>query len=314
MSIDDEQHPQVLIALPTYRRTELLPEFIGLIREDVAKTDAAVRLLLVDNDPARSAERVAIELDVEYLAQPIPGIAATRQAALDAAEPTELVVMIDDDLVPEPGWLAALVDAWKRYRPAVVVGYVRYVWPAGTDPWIAAGGFIRRTHFATGSEIDTLSTGNVLIDTAQVRSLGVGFDVTMGLSGGSDEQFGRDLIAAGGRIVASAESVARDDIIAERTEVAELRRRTICQGQAHVRILMRDPALGGHAAKRAGHLVGGLLRLPAFTVAERWARLRGDVPASAVFRRRAWFAQGRILAAVGRSTYLYARNDASAAG
>jgi len=304
----DPTRVRVLIAQPTYRRAELLPALIGAIRADAATVEATTRLLLIDNDPERSAAAVASELDVPYLAQPTPGIAATRQSALDAAEPDELVVMIDDDLVPEPGWLAGLIDAWSQHRPAVVMGYVRYVWPEGIDPWIAAGGFMRRSHHPTGATIDTLATGNVLIDVAQVRSLGVGFDASMGLSGGSDEQFGRDLVAAGGRIVASAESVARDDIVAERTQVAELRRRTICQGQARVRILMRDPDPAARAAKRAGHLVGGLVRLPVFIAAERLARIRGDVPSSAVFQRRAWFAQGRILAAVGRSTYLYARD------
>lgn len=304
---DRPPRTRVLIAQPTYRRVELLPALIGAIRGDAATVEATTRLLLIDNDPEQSAAAVAAALDVPYLAQPTPGIAATRQAALDAAEPDELVVMIDDDLVPEPGWLAGLLDAWSQHRPAVVMGYVRYVWPEGIDPWIAAGGFMRRSHYPTGATIDTLATGNVLIDVAQVRALGVGFDVSMGLSGGSDEQFGRDLVAAGGRIVASAESIARDDIVAERTDVSELRRRTICQGQARVRILMRDPDPGARAAKRAGHLVGGLVRLPVFTAAERLARVRGDVASSAVYQRRAWFAQGRILAAVGRSTYLYAR-------
>lgn len=311
MTRAQSERPPILIALPTYRRAALLPAFIELIREDAATVDAATRVLLVDNDPQRSAEQVAKALHVEYLHQPEPGIAATRQAGLDAAAPDELVVMIDDDLAPEPGWLAGLIDAWRHHRPAVVMGYVRYVWPDGTDRWIAAGGFMRRSLHPTGTEIDTLATGNVLIDAQQVRTLGVRFDVSMGLSGGSDEQFGRDLVRAGGRIVASAESVARDDIVAERTEFDALRQRTICQGQAHVRILMRDDTMGGHLAKRAGHLVGGLIRFPAFTAAEGVARLRRDVPASAVYRRRAWFAQGRILAAIGRSTYLYARDTAT---
>lgn len=313
ISSSEAQRPNILVALPTYRRVGLLPELIARVREEIERTDAHTRILVLDNDPERSAEAVAASIAAPYAAQPDPGIAATRQAGLNAAADDELVVMIDDDLVPEPGWLAGLLDAWHQHRPAVVMGYVRYVWPAGTDPWVAAGGFMRRSHYPTGHEIDTLATGNVLIDTAQVRELGVAFDASMGLSGGSDEQFGRDLVAAGGRIVASADSVARDDVVAERVEIAALRERTICQGQAHVRILMRDQTVGGHIAKRAGHLVGGLIRLPTFTAAERLARLRGDIPASAVYRRRAWFAQGRILATLGRSTYLYARDPAPTA-
>lgn len=300
--------PAVLIAVPTFRRAERLPELVEAIRRDAAVADATTRILLIDNDPDRSAESTAARLGLEYLAEPVPGIAAARQAALDTGCTDELVVMIDDDLMPEHGWLAGLVDAWSAHRPAVVMGFVRYVWPEGTDPWIAAGGFMRRTRFPTGTELSALATGSVLIDNAQVRALGVRFDIDLGLSGGSDLEFGRALLAAGGRIVASAESIARDDIVAHRTTMEFVRRRAICQGQVRARLLSRDEHPPAQLAKRAGHLIGGLLRVPTFAVGEGLARLRDDLPASAVFRRRRWFAQGRVLGAVGRFTHEYARD------
>lgn len=299
---------RLLIAVPTFRRVDLLEPLITAIRADATNVHASIRILLADNDPEQSAESSAAALGVEYLAQPIPGIAATRQAAMDVAEPDELVVMIDDDLVPESGWLAGLVATWQQYRPTIVMGYVRYVWPAGTDPWIAAGGFMRRTLFATGTALSALSTGNVLIDVAQVRSLGATFDAELGLSGGDDLEFGRVVLAAGGRITASADSIARDDIVVERTTRAFVRNRAICQGQVRARLLSRDPLPAANFAKRAGHLTGGLLRVPAFATAEILARLRGDVAASAVYRRRLWFAQGRVLGAVGSFTPEYARD------
>lgn len=297
----------VLIAVPTFRRAELLPSLVRALGADAATVDVATTTLVVDNDPARSAESTARELEVDYLAEPEPGIAAARQAALDAAAPDDLIAMIDDDLVPEPGWLAGLVDAWEAHQPTVVMGYVRYVWPEGTEPWIAAGGFMRRTRFPTGTELSALSTGNVLIDVARVRALGVRFDVGLGLSGGSDLEFGRVLLAAGGRIVAAAESVARDEIVAERTTRSFVRRRAICQGQVRAQLLSRDALPSAQVAKRAGHLVGGLLRVPVFAAAEGLARLQRDLPASAVARRRRWFAQGRVLGALGLTTHEYAR-------
>lgn len=308
------EHLQVLIAIPTFRRAERLTSLVAMIREEAAEVDAAIRIMLVDNDPERSAMRVAAQLDAEYLSEPTPGSAAVRQAALDEAMQDELVIMIDDDLVPEAGWLAGLVDAWRAHRPAVVMGFVRYVWPEGTDPWIAAGGFMRRTRFPTGARLSALATGNVLIDATLVRALDVRFDVHLGLSGGDDLAFGRELLAAGGTIVASAESVARDDIVVERTTMAFVRKRAICQGQVRARLLSRDPVPAAQLAKRAGHLVGGLIRVPAFAVGESLARIRRDTDASAVCRRRRWFAQGRVLGAVGRVTHEYARNAHSAAG
>lgn len=301
----------VLVAVPTFRRAELLPELIEAIRREAAAIALPTRVLLVDNDPDRSAEAPAAALGVEHLHEPVPGIAATRQAALDAAADHELVVMIDDDLVPEPGWLAGLVDAWTQHRPAVVMGYVRYVWPEGTDPWIAGGGFLRRSLIPTGVQLPDLKTGNVLVDVAQVRALDVRFDVSLGLSGGSDVQFGRDLVDRGGVIVASAESVARDDIAVARTTRAFVRRRAICQGQVRARLYTRADSSSARLAKRAGFLVGGLVRVPAFAAGETLARVRGDVAASATFRRRRWFAQGRIQGALGLDEFEYARPAAS---
>lgn len=298
----------MLIAVPTFRRAERLPELITAIRADAETAPETTRILLVDNDPDHSAQQAAAALEVDYLPQAIPGIAATRQAALDAAELDELVVMIDDDLMPEPGWLAGLISAWQAHRPTVVMGYVHYVWPEGTDPWVAAGGFMRRTRFPTGAELTALSTGNVLIDVQQARALDVAFDAGLGLSGGDDLEFGRALLAAGGTITASADSVARDDIVIERTSRSFVRRRAICQGQVRARLLSRDPLPAAQLAKRAGHLTGGLLRVPAFAVAEAWAQLRGDVRGSAVYRRRLWFAQGRVLGAAGSFTPEYARD------
>lgn len=307
-----DRAPAILIAVPTFRREELLPELVQAIRRDAAGVASPWRILLVDNDPDESAVAVAAALGVEHLAEPTPGIAATRQAALDAAAEHELVVMIDDDLVPEPGWLAGLVDTWVEHRPAVVMGYVRYVWPAGTDPWIAGGGFLRRSLIPTGERLPGLKTGNVLVDAAQVRALGARFDVSLGLSGGSDVQFGRDVIERGGAIVASADSIARDDIAAARTTRAFVRRRAICQGQVRARLYTRADSSSARVAKRAGFLVGGLIRVPAFAAGEALALARGDVAGSATFRRRRWFAQGRILGALGLDELEYARTTTAA--
>lgn len=295
----------VLIAVPTYRRTALLPPLVEAIR---AQTEGVrTRILLVDNDPGRSAESVASGLGVEYLSEKTPGIAAVRQAALDAASDGELTVMIDDDVFPEEGWLHGLVAVWRETRAAVVMGFVRYVWPEGTDPWIAAGGFMRRTRFPNGKRLESLATGNVLIDTAQVRALGVRFDVSLGLIGGEDNVFGRTVVARGGSIVASADSVARDDIAPERATRVFVHRRAIAHGQARVRLLIREAPAWRRPLLHLSHLAGGAVRWVAFTGGRAISALRRDTPANAVFQRRAWFAQGRMLAALGIVRGEYAR-------
>jgi hypothetical protein len=297
----------ILIAIPTYRRTELLPPLIEVLRSECGAADRPTRIVVVDNDPDRSAEAVARSSDVEYLSEARPGIAAVRQAALDAASTEELVVMIDDDVVPEPGWLAGLTEVWESARATAVVGFVQYVWPDGTDPWIAAGGFLRRNRPASGTLLSSLSTGSVLFDAAEMRRLGVEFDRSLGLAGGEDMLIGRDILAGGGTIVAASESVARDEIPASRATKDFVRRRTISQGQARTAMNVRSGGTVRRLAGRVLALAGGSVRFVVFGAGAVLTGLRRDVAANAVLRRRTWFAQGRILGALGRITPEYAR-------
>lgn len=306
--------PPVLVAVTTFRRTELLPPLIAAIRANAGAAGSRIRIALVDNDPLRSAEAHASAFSVGYVSEPMPGIAAARQAALDAARDGELVAMVDDDVLPQPGWLDALLSVWSSDRPAVVMGYVDYVWPEGTDSWIIAGGFMRRRRRTTGQRLDALATGNVLVDAAQVRDLGVRFDTSLGLAGGEDMLFGRALLAAGGTIVASADSVVRDEVPPARTTREFVRRRTVSQGQMRTTLLTRHPSVVRRAALRGVHLAGGVVRLIVFSARGIVARLRGDLAAEAVLRRRAWFAEGRILGALGRITPEYARAAAGGSG
>lgn len=308
-----DEGPAVLVAVTTFRRAALLPPLITAIRGAAGEAGARMRIALVDNDPERTAAAAAEELGVDYVSEPTPGIAAARQAALDAARTGELVAMVDDDVVPQAGWLDALLKVWSTEHPAVVMGYVEYVWPEGTDPWIVAGGFMRRRRRVTGQHLDALATGNVLIDPAQIAELGVTFDTTLGLAGGEDMLFGRAVLAAGGTIIASADSVVRDDVPVARTTREFVRRRTVSQGQMRTRLLTRSSSRGRRVALRGWHLFGGVVRLIVFSTRGMIASLRGDVTAHAVLRRRAWFAQGRILGAVGRVTPEYARASSSAA-
>jgi glycosyltransferase involved in cell wall biosynthesis len=57
---------------------------------------------------------------IRYLRQATRGLSASRNAALDAAE-TAVVALTDDDCVPSPGWLAAIVAAFASEAPPQAV-------------------------------------------------------------------------------------------------------------------------------------------------------------------------------------------------
>src|SRR3546814_11191398 len=61
---------------------------------------------------------------LHYVAEPRRGITFARNAALDtaAAQDCAFVAFIDDDEVPAPRWLAALLAAQQRSGAAAVLG------------------------------------------------------------------------------------------------------------------------------------------------------------------------------------------------
>lgn len=301
----------VLVAVPTYKRTALLPALVAAIRQDAQTTALQTRIVLFDNDPAASAAQVAAEMGVGYVAVPTPGIAAVRQTALDHAADAELLVMIDDDVLPEPGCLNGLVSVWESTRATAVMGYVRYVWPTGTDPWVQAGAFMRRSRIATGTPLSDIAMGNVLVDVAAVRRLGVGFDLSLGLFGGEDTRFGQSILKAGGSIVAAANSVCRDDIPTARTSRSWLRKRTVSHGELLVRLSIGESHGMWRVLRSGAHLAGGAVRWVTFSGLHQWGRIARDLQRDAVGQRRAWFAVGRMRGAVGAHAAEYAREAAS---
>ena len=209
---------RIAVAIPTYRRPERLRSLLAELPERFAELDdgADAEVFVIDNDPERSAERVAATppagVRVTYAPEPIPGIAAARQHALDATAGFDLLAFIDDDEVPHPQWLRALVDTWHRTGAAAVAGHVHTAFPAGTDPWVLASGLFARPRRTDGERLPAAGAGNLLLDLAQIRAANLAFDTSLGLSGGEDTLFTRGIVAVGGLVVACPGSVAEDTL------------------------------------------------------------------------------------------------------
>jgi len=262
---------RVRIAVPTFRRPDDLELLLPRLLEQAAhsaRTDAggtfSTRVLVVDNDPAGSAAGVAAEFageGVEYVREDWAGIAAARNRAMDESSADRLLVMIDDDELPQPRWLDALLDTWSREQAALVAGRVIASFESDLDPWIAAGDFFTRRNLTTGAEITVSAAGNVLLDLDQVRRLGIRFDESLGLSGGEDTLFSRQLHAAGGRMVWCAESVIHDRVPFSRMSRSWVLRRARSHGSTAVRVDLMLASTAGRLRVRTRRLIGGMLRV-----------------------------------------------------
>ncbi|WP_344794204.1 glycosyltransferase family 2 protein [Frondihabitans peucedani] len=289
--------PTVTIAVLTFRRPDDLPVVLPALVDQarsVAGT-ARARVLVVDNDPARSAEATVAgiaadiaagiaadtaagtgygDIEVAYACERAPGIAAARNRALRESEDSDLLVFIDDDERPSAHWLRELLRTLLDTGASAAVGPVVSEFAVEPDPWIAAGEFFVRRRLPTGTTVDVAATNNLLLDLAFVRRHGLAFDTGLGAFGGEDTLFTRQIVALGGSIVWCAEAVVTDVVPVKRLTRRWVVQRAFSSGNGWSMtslILTRSPLRRGRLRARltASGLVriaGGAVRLSRGTV------------------------------------------------
>lgn len=254
----------VVVAMLTYRRPDDLAEALPGILSHTEPVGA--ELLVVDNDPAGSAEPTVSAMSgrVRYVNETRPGIAAARNRALAECAEDSLLVFIDDDERPTDRWLQCLLETFEDSRPAAVVGPVVSEYDVEPDAWVAAGRFFDRRRLPTGTEVDVAATNNLLLDLEQIHRLNLRFDEKFGASGGSDTLFTRQLVRAGARMIWCDEAVVVDKVPAARVTRDWVLRRAFRSGNSWTRTSLElSPAGPRQWATRAQTLVVGTVRIAA---------------------------------------------------
>ena len=202
------------IAMLTYRRNDYLAQVIPELlaqADDVSDAQTTASVLIVDNDPQAGARavveaaRAALAGEqpeaseptgradtatadatsrLVYVHEPEPGIVAGRNRALSQARGSDVLVFIDDDEIPSPGWLKALVSTWRDQGCAAVTGPTPPTFEVDPSPWVTASGAFDSWEAADGAQVRSADTGNLLLDLAVVEGLGLRFDPRYGLTGG----------------------------------------------------------------------------------------------------------------------------------
>lgn len=310
----------VVVAVVTFRRprqvADLVPaivlQFDELVAEPVARTWA---LVIVDNDPEQSARPVVsgfTDARIRYVTQPTPGVSAARNAALDAAGDADLLVFIDDDERPHPGWLRHLLHTHESTGADLVSGPVVSVFDGALDPWVVAGGFYDREHragLATGTSISHAATNNLLVDLRCVRASGVRFDPRFGLTGGEDSLFTGTLVREGARAVWCADAVVDDILPAARMTPRYVVDRTVSLANAAARVQLAL-AVGPSQRVRARAVLGakGVIRLVVGGLRHGGGRLLRSVRHEARGARAMARGRGELMAVIGHAQVPYARS------
>lgn len=235
--MSDADAPEVVVAVATFRRPELLARLLPSVVEQVTTLGPNHGVIVVDNDPEASArETVASWPLVRYVHEPRPGIAAARNRALREARHADAIAFIDDDETPAPGWLDALVRTWRRYRCDAVAGPTHSRLEEPVSSWVRACPTFRRPARPTGSVREGAASGNLLLDLRTLRREGLTFSDAYGLTGGSDTLLTRTLSRRGGVIRWCQEAETTETVPAARADRHWVLRRNRRIGNAWSRI------------------------------------------------------------------------------
>ena len=340
------------IAMLTYRRNDYLAQVIPELlaqADDVCDAQTTASVLIVDNDPQAGARAVveaaraalaggqseAAESSGQavlsepsgsadsdkatsrlvYVHEPEPGIVAGRNRALSQAHGSDALVFIDDDEIPSPGWLKALVSTWRAQGCAAVTGPTPPTFEVDPSAWVTASGAFDSWEAADGAQVRSADTGNLLLDLAVVEDLGLRFDPRYGLTGGEDSLFTRQLTRAGGVIRFAAGAVVTKRVPAARARRTWVLERSLRSGSswARVRIDTAGPADGGASGRlarlrlRLGYGAKGLAKAGIDGARAGVARIRGDVPAQARYEVSSRGGLGMVVGALGVHVREYGR-------
>ena len=340
------------IAMLTYRRNnylaQVIPELLAQA-DDVCDAQTTASVLIVDNDPQAGARAVVeaaraalageqpqtaeppeqavlsepsgsadsdkATLRLVYVHEPEPGIVAGRNRALSQAHGSDALIFIDDDEIPSPGWLKALVSTWRAQGCAAVTGPTPPTFEVDPSAWVVASGAFDSWEAADGAQVRSADTGNLLLDLAVVEGLGLRFDPRYGLTGGEDSLFTRQLTLAGGVIRFAAGAVVTKRVPAARARRTWVLERSLRSGSswARVRIDTAGPADGGASGRlarlrlRLGYGAKGLAKAGIDGARAGVARIRGDVPAQARYEVSSRGGLGMVVGALGVQVREYGR-------
>jgi succinoglycan biosynthesis protein ExoM len=221
---------RVAICIATFKRTKLLQELLSGISElSFEKVPMPeIRVIVADNDECGTAADVCRSMpmrwSMKYVIEPRRGISQARNRAVGEAGEVDFIAFIDDDEVPEPGWLDELLWAQQRFGADVVAGPVLPSFTADVPEWIREGKLFDRAPHASGEFLDFCSTNNSLVAHPvfdRVRA----FDERFGLTGGEDTHFFLRIRRAGFKIAWSAEAIVHERISTGRANLKWILRR-----------------------------------------------------------------------------------------
>src|SRR4051794_29962656 len=209
---------RVVVAIATCGRPRGLRLLLEALDRLILPAGASLSAIVVDNNPDGSAREIVADCAARvrpaliYVHERQRGISYARNAALDAAHAAgpgnqpDFIAFIDDDEVPEPGWIASLLAKQAETGADVVSGPVVPEFDGDAPRWAVDGGFYASDDIPDGAARSVAATNNALIRAGLLGPGGFRFDEALALTGGEDTMLFTEMSDAGHRIVWAREA------------------------------------------------------------------------------------------------------------
>ncbi|OWW05439.1 glycosyl transferase family A [Rhizobium sp. R72] len=278
--MQQHQGVEAVVCIPTFRRPAWLARTLTSLVDQV--TDFAFAIVVVDNDAANPAGARHAR---EFLAtkdRPFLVLTEERQGncyainrafgeAMAAFPDAEFLLMIDDDEMALPGWLAAIVGTAKRENADIVGGPVVREFEVPVSDAVTQHLLFGSIEGKTRTVDQIHGSGNCLIRRQVFTGLGSPlFDVRFNFLGGGDMEFFTRCRKAGFKTWWCAEAVIREFVPQERVSARFLMTRSLRTGSINYVIdRLHSTSATRVLAKNALSLGAGVFRSIALFIKTR---------------------------------------------
>ncbi len=258
----------VTIAIASCGRPSLSRTLASLDAMDVP-AGFSIEILVADDDPSRKAAKIVSiggpwKHPVRCVKVAARNISHARNACLDGAK-GDLLGFIDDDEWVAQDWLGRMLACRQEFEATCVFGPVFPQYPQSAPAWMVRANPLYDDWGRRGVVVKTGRSGNALFDRAFAKRHALRFDPALGTTGGEDTAFFAALHRAGGKLVATDDAAAFEQVPAERLSLAYLRTRALRSGQSWAQIALGERS--GVAARAVFALDASAKMVVAFVTA-----------------------------------------------
>jgi GT2 family glycosyltransferase len=225
--------PEVAVVVPTFNRAERLRRLLPALEALAAD---GVEVVVVDDGSSDATGDVLASVgQVTAIRQPNAGAAAARNAGWRQTE-APIVVFLDDDCTPLPGWPRDLIGPFSDPSIGGVGGRIVGSGRSIIDTFVEVERLVDHGRDLGADGVDYLVTANAAYRRALLEQVG-GFDEGFAGAAGEDVDLSWRIRAAGARLARAPATVEHD----HRTGLRDVVRTYRGHGRSRARLDARFP-------------------------------------------------------------------------